>query len=103
MKGKEETWGKGKRRRGEKSLLRIRRKRQEDSIYARPRSIPVYPTCLSQLLSMGAEPEVCAWRESRAGSLITEVATAISWPDFLLLTRKGRKLRRDWVNGQTKR
>ena len=93
--------GEGKKEERRKSLLRIRRKRQEDSTYARPRSIPMYPTCLSQLLSMGAEPVVCAWSESRAGSLITEVATAIPWPDFLLLTRKGRKLRRDWVNRQT--
>jgi len=63
----------------------------------------IHPTCLSQLLSMGAEPEVCAWNESGAGSLITEVATVIPRPDFLLLTRKGRELRRYWVNRQTKR
>jgi len=32
--------GKGKKEERRKSLLRIRRKRQEDSTYARPRSIP---------------------------------------------------------------
>ena len=44
--------GEGKKEERRKSLLRIRRKRQEDATYARPRSIPAYPTCLSQLLSV---------------------------------------------------
>ena len=101
--GKGGNMGEGKKKERRKSLLRIRRKKQEDSTYARPRSIPVYPTSLSQLLSVGAEPEVCAWSESGTGSLITEVVTVIPWPDFLLLTRKGRELRRYCVNRQTKR